>query len=374
MTAPRYRYVFLGLSITSSWGNGHATTYRALLRALAARGHEVLFLERDRPYYAANRDLPCPPFARTELYSSLDELRDRFADDVRGADLVVVGSYVPDGTLVGEWVTSIAQRGRAAFYDIDTPITLRKMMRGDDEYISSALVPRYGLYLSFTGGPTLALLERRFGATAARPLYCSVDPDLYSPEEIEPRWDLGYLGTYSDDRQPALDRLLLEPASTWADGRFIVCGAQYPRDLLLPPNVERLTHLPPIEHSRFYSGQRFTLNITRDAMMRSGWSPSVRLFEAAACATPILSDRWKGLEHFLQPGKEILVVDSPGAVLGYLRDLSVRDRVAIGQAARLRVLAEHTSGHRAEALEGYTRELFTERASSAMPRRYANAQ
>ena len=205
------RLVFLGLSITSSWGNGHATNYRGLLRELDARGHDVLFLERDVPWYAAARDLPEPPFGQTELYGSLRELRERFADAVADADAVVVGSYVPDGVAVSEWVVETAG-GAVCFYDIDTPVTLAKLGRGDAEYLTPELIPRFDLYLSFTGGPTLERLERELGARRARAFYCIADPELYFPEPVERRWALGYLGTYGADRQPTLARLLLEPA------------------------------------------------------------------------------------------------------------------------------------------------------------------
>ncbi len=223
----RRSIVVLGLSITSSWGNGHATTYRALLRALAARGHDVLFLERDRPWYAANRDLPQPPFCRTLLYDSVEQLAARFSRPVRDADLVIVGSYVPDGVTVGRFVLATA-RGVTAFYDIDTPVTLAKLARGDHEYLSADLIPGYDLYLSFTGGPTLARIERDYGAQRARPLYCAVDPELYFAEPGQATVDLGYLGTYSADRQPKLDRLLIETARRWPAGRFAVAGPLYP--------------------------------------------------------------------------------------------------------------------------------------------------
>src|SRR4051794_3327793 len=151
--------VVLGLSITSSWGNGHATTYRALLRELAARGHDILFLERDVPWYAAHRDLPHPSFCRTHLYASLAELKESFARQVGDADLVIVGSYVPDGVAVGDWVQRTA-RGVTAFYDIDTPVTLAALARGEHEYIAPRQISGYHLYLSFTGGPTLKRIER----------------------------------------------------------------------------------------------------------------------------------------------------------------------------------------------------------------------
>jgi len=359
--------VILGLSITSSWGNGHATTYRGLVRELSRRGHRVLFLERDVPWYAENRDLPEPPYGRTVLYSSLEELKDRFAREVRSADFVMVGSYVPEGVAVGEWVTRTAS-GATAFYDIDTPVTLAKLSRGDHEYLTPELIPCYGAYFSFTGGPILRRLERHFGSPMARPLYCSVDPSLYRPEEAAPRWDLGYMGTYSDDRQPTLDRLLLEPARRLSQrhrsgqGRFVVAGPQYPAEIRWPKNVKRIEHLPPRKHSRFYNEQRFTLNVTRADMIQAGFSPSVRLFEAAACGTPIISDSWPGLETFFAIGEEILTARTAGDVLHYLQ-IPEEERRALGQRARARVLAEHTAAHRAEELEGYALSLLARKAA-----------
>jgi len=343
------RVVFLGLSVTSSWGNGHATNYRALMRALEARGHDVLFLERDVPWYASQRDMPEPPWGRTELYGSLEELRAKHADDVREADLVIVGSYVPEGVAVGEWVIETA-RGLPAFYDIDTPVTLAKLDRGDYEYLAPHLIERYRLYLSFTGGPTLQRLEDEFGSPCARAFYCLVDPEQYRPLDVDTRWDLGYLGTYSDDRQPALERLLIEPARRDPDLRCVVAGPQYPDDIAWPANVERIDHLPPAEHPKFYAAQRLTVNVTRADMVRAGWSPSVRLFEAAACAVPVVSDVWDGLDAIFVSGEEIVLARSSEDVIDALqRD----DLPAIGRRARERVLAEHTAERRVDQLEEY---------------------
>ena len=340
------RIVILGLSITSSWGNGHATNYRALVKALDARGHDVVFLERDVPWYAASRDLPEPPHGRTELYRSTEELREEHAAPVADADLVVVGSYVPDGVRVAEWVLETAG-GLVAFYDIDTPVTVGAVERGACEYLVPELLARFDVYLSFTGGPILERLERRHGVRRARPFYCFVDPEMHRPEPRAERWALGYLGTYSPDRQPAVERLLLEPARARPDLRFAVAGPQYPDDLAWPDNVDRIEHLPPDEHRAFYAAQRFTVNVTRDDMRRAGWSPSVRLFEAAACGTPVVSDWWEGLDAFFEPGREILV---EGA-LERLDRVSADDARAIGEAARARVLREHTAARRVEQLE-----------------------
>jgi spore maturation protein CgeB len=356
MIDPPMRVVVLGLSITSSWGNGHATTYRSLLRELAARGHSVLFLERDVPWYAAHRDLPSPTFCRCALYASLDELKQRYTEAVRDADVVIVGSYVPEGVAVGEWVTRTAQ-GLTAFYDIDTPVTLAKLDGGDFEYLTPQLIGAYQLYLSFTGGPTLDRLEREFGSPSAQPLYCSFDGLLYRPDaDADIAWDLGYMGTYSDDRQPTVERLLNGAAHMWGGGRFVVAGPQYPAHVRWAPNVERVEHLPPREHRRFYCSQRFTLNVTRAAMIEAGWSPSVRLFEAAACGTPIISDAWPGLETLFDPGAEILLPHTTRDVVELLVDLPDAERRAIGERARERVLREHSAAHRAAQLEQYVRQ------------------
>ncbi|MGE5431488.1 MAG: glycosyltransferase [Syntrophomonadaceae bacterium] len=343
--------VILGLSITSAWGNGHATTYRGLIRELEARGHKVLFLERDLPWYASNRDMPVPPFGCTRIYSGMEELKELYTSDIKKADIVVVGSYVPEGVNVGKWVNLTASH--TAFYDIDTPVTLSKLERGDYEYISPELIPQYDLYLSFTGGPTLRRLEKDFGSPMARALYCSVDPEKYYPENQTIKYDLGYLGTYSDDRQPVLEHLMLSSAREWKQGRFIVAGPQYPESILWPENVERIYHLNPSEHRKFYNSQRFTLNITRADMIKAGYSPSVRLFEAAACRTPIISDYWEGLDTILTPDKEVLLSRSPQDTLKYLKNFPEEERIKIGEHARTRVLQAHTAAHRAGELENY---------------------
>src|SRR5215217_1804366 len=263
--------VILGVSITSSWGNGHATTFRALVRELAKNGHNITFLERDVPWYASNRDLANPPFCKTILYSSLQELNEHYAVLVKEANLVIVGSYVLEGVVVGEWVTNIAT-GITAFYDIDTPVTLAKIEKGDFEYLHPRLIPQYNLYLSFTGGPTLQKLEQQYGAPAARAFYCSFDPELYYPEETNLKWDLGYLGTYSDDRQPPLQHLMLDAAEQLQNQKFVVAGPQYPKQIQWVENVERIEHLPPSQHRTFYNSQRFTMNITRTDMIKAGYS------------------------------------------------------------------------------------------------------
>lgn len=363
----QYDIAILGLSITSSWGNGHATTYRSLVRGLADRGHRILFLERDTPWYNGNRDEPHPYGPRTEIYEDFADLISRFEAEIRTARLVMVGSFVPDGVQVGEWVQAIST-GVTAFYDIDTPVTLAKLADGSHEYVTPRQIARYSLYLSFTGGPVLRFIENQYGSPRARPLYCSVDPEQYRPIPCVHRWDLGYLGTYSDDRQPALEQLLLDPARQWKQGRFAVVGPMYPDSIRWPANVEREIHLSPREHPGFYGSQRFTLNITRTVMKRAGYSPSVRLFEAGACGVPVISDWWEGLDSILRPEQEVFLSSSCEETLRILRDTPETRRRVLGHAARRRMLAEHTPARRAEQLESYWKEADDD-ISAHTPRR-----
>lgn len=357
--------VILGLSITSSWGNSHAAIYRSLVRELTLRGHKVLFLERNKPLHAANRDMPVPSHGKTALYSSLNQLKQQYTSVVAKADVVIVGSYVPDGVAVGQWVQQTA-RGITAFYDIDTPVTLAKLEQREYTYIAPSLIPRYNLYISGTGGPVLRQLERHYGSPMARPLYASFDPELYYPGGMQKKWDLGYLGTYSNDRKTTLERLMFTPARHWRQGTFVMTGAQYPTSMQWPVNTERIDYLPSSEHREFYNQQRFTLNVTRTDMLRAGYSPSARLFEAAACATPIISDYWHGLDSFFTIGTEILVSDSPKQTLEYLRKMPEEERCKIGERAYKKVRSRHTATHRAAELETFLREALNKRAFSSV--------
>jgi spore maturation protein CgeB len=347
------RILVLGLSITSSWGNGHATNYRGLCASLRRRGHDVLFLERDQPWYAASRDFDAP---WVQLYTSPDQLH-RWHEEVRTADLVLLGSFLPDGVAVAEWALAAA-RGTVAFWDIDTPVTAAKLASGDYEYLTPALVQQFDLYLSFTGGPLLESL----GAQRPHPFYCLVDPAQHRRVPVKPRWELGYLGTYSEDRQSTVNALLLEPAIRLPHQPFVVAGPMYPADIDWPSNVRYIENLQPKDHARFYSSVRFALNVTRAEMRKAGWSPSVRLFEAAACGTAVVTDWWEGLDAFFEPGWEILVARDTDEVARFLNELPDHERVEIGNRARNRVLREHTGDRRAQELEHLVNRIRQEAA------------
>jgi spore maturation protein CgeB len=348
------KLVVFGLSLSSSWGNGHATTFRALLRAFAARGHEVAFYEWDAPWYGGrNRDLPHPGFCRLELYADWDSVAVRAIAEAREADAVMVGSYVREGPRV---IDALAGGGVEPlfFYDIDTPVTVAALRAGGAEYLRRDQVPLFARYFSFTGGPFLKdVLQAELGARSAVPLYCSVDAERYHPVAPDPELavDLAYMGTYAPDRQPVVERFLVDVARRLPDRRFMVAGPQYPRGTEWGANVRHVSHLPPSRHPAFYGSARWQLNATRAEMVAAGWSPSVRLFEAAACGAAMISDRWPGIDAFFTPGREILLPASTEEVAHIVANTPDDERRAIGLAARERILAAHTSEHRAEELE-----------------------
>lgn len=355
------KITILALSVTSSWGNGHATTYRALARALNARGHQVVFFERDQEWYASNRDMPEPPFCRTHIYESWKQVRPLLHRELGDTDVVIVGSYFPDAANATNEVLDSAVPVKA-FYDIDTPITVAALRKGGAEYLNREQVPGFDLYFSFTGGPLLRELEARFGAKHAVPLYCSFDPDRYRlcSTQSEYQCDLSYMGTYAPDRQGKLEELLCTPARQLSERKFIVAGPQYPASLKWPGNVRRIVHLEPKFHSPFYCSSRMTLNLTRADMVQAGYSPSVRLFEAAGCGTTIVSDSWPGLGTFFEPGKEILVPDTWEDVTRYVDDADESEIREIGRAAQERVMSEHTSDRRAQEFETYVSRVGSE--------------
>lgn len=348
------KIVTLGLSISSSWGNGHATTYRSLYKGLVSRGHELYFLERDMPWYAGNRDFSKAEDYELIFYNSLQELEDH-EELIKDADVVIIGSYVPDGIDVINWTVKAA-KGLKFFYDIDTPVTLEKLHQFDFEYIRPEQISLFDAYLSFSGGKTLDILKNEYGAKMAKPFYCSFDPDLYYHYDLKEKWLLGYLGTYSFDRQPGVDQLLLQPAKIYPSN-YVVAGPSYPERINWPDNVDRINHLPPRKHCEFYSKQRFTLNITRKAMKALGHSPSVRLFEAAACGTPVISDWWEGIDELFTPGEEIIIAHTTKDVIEAFDDYNAEKAREMGLKARKKVINEHSGYARAEQLEEYITEL-----------------
>lgn len=346
------RLAIFGLTISSSWGNGHATLWRGLCRALSERGHAVDFLERDTPYYGAHRDLPEPPGVSLTIYPSWDAVEERALDTLRRADVAVVTSYCPDAPEASALIARAPRSLVRVFYDLDSPVTLERIRSGlPVAYLPQDGLAAFDLVLSYAGGPAMRELRERLGARRVAPLYGSVDPAVHRPVPRDPllEGDLSYLGTYSEDRQEALERLFVEPARLLPGRRFVLGGSQYPAEFPWQPNIRYVRHMPPPRHAAFYGSSRFTLNVTRGPMLAAGHCPSGRLFEAAACGAAIVTDRWSGLEEFFTPGEEIVVADGPEDVARALR-MSAEDSASIGTAARRRALAEHTAERRAGEL------------------------
>jgi len=346
------KLVVFGLTITSSWGNGHATLLRGLFRALSRRGHRVVFFERDVPYYAENRDLTSFEDVRLHLYSDWTDAARLAAEELRGADVGMVTSYCYDGVRASEIICDSAVPLRI-FYDLDTPVTLERIRSGKGVgYIGPRGLCDFDLVLSYTGGAALDALKLDLGASAVAPLYGSVDPAVHC--HVAPmshyRGDLSYIGTYADDRQAALEELFVEPARNLLNRRFVIAGASYPHDFPWSSNIFFVKHLPPQEHAAFFSSSRLTLNVTRSSMARMGYCPSGRLFEAAACGTPIVSDKWAGIEQFFVPGAEILLAESHNDVVDAV-SLTDEELRRCSRAALERVMECHTAERRATELE-----------------------
>ena len=344
------KVVIFGLTISSSWGNGHATLWRGLCNALARLGHRVVFFERDVPYYAAHRDLRAIPGGKLVLYPDWDEVLPAAQRELADADVAMVTSYCPDGIAASDAVLS--SRALHVFYDLDTPVTLARVAAGESlSYIGPGGLREFDLVLSYTGGGALSALQSELGARRVAPLYGSVDPQVHRPvPAVETfRGDLTYLGTYAADRQDALELLFIAAARQRPECRFVIGGAGYPHAFPWTPNIFFVRHLPPPDHAAFFSSSRLTLNVTRAAMARMGYCPSGRLFEAAACGAPMISDWWDGLDSFLAPGSEILVARETADTVATL-GMSDEELSRIAWRARERTLAEHTADQRARDL------------------------
>jgi spore maturation protein CgeB len=364
------KIVIFGLTISSSWGNGHATLWRGLCRALIQSGHDIVFYERNVPYYAEMRDLHEIPGGRLELYEDWQSIRRRASFDLADADVAIITSYCPDSPAANDIVLADC-RGLRVFYDLDTPVTLARLEAGEKvPYIAASGLGDFDLVLSYSGGRALDEFRARLGAKRVAALYGHVDPDLHRPTRPLPqnRADLSYLGTYSEDRQRALEALLVVPAQMQPDRKFLIGGAQYPQHFPWSSNIYFVRHLPPAEHAAFFCSSRLTLNVTRRAMVERGWCPSGRLFEAAACGAPIVSDAWEGLDAFFQPDEEIILANGSADVAAAL-ELGDQELEAMARRARERTLQEHSSRRRADELI----ELL-ESVSDAQPGLLASAE
>jgi spore maturation protein CgeB len=353
---PDLHILFFGLTISSSWGNGHATPYRAIVKALYERGVRPVFYEHDVSYYAKHRDFGTSNYCELVFYQNWDSIRHQALARAQKADVVVTASYLPEGARISEELLGV-DGPLHVFYDLDTPITLNALLNGGVDYLRTSLIAEFDLYLSFTGGKILRRLEEEFGARVARPLYGCVDPDIYRRVKASPdfRCRLSYMGTYARDRWAKVQDLFLAPASQLPAEAFLLAGSMYPDSANWPQNVKRIEHVSPAQHPQLYSSSDATLNLTRAEMAQSGYCPSGRFFEAAACGAPLLTDEWEGLDYFFDPAEELTVVNTTEGVVRALRctDSELKRKAA---RARQRTLDEHTGRHRAQQFLTYCEE------------------
>jgi spore maturation protein CgeB len=344
------RFVVFGLTVSSTWGNGHAAIWRGLSGALGSSGHALEFFERDEAWYASHRDLLELPGGTLRLYERFEEIRPRAAAALAEADVAVVTSYCPDALEATDLALDSA--ALKVFYDMDAGVTLARLRAGEAvDWIGPRGLADFDLVLSSGGGRTLGLLRSALGARRAAPLYGSVDPDVHRPCATVPhlRGDVSWLGTWDPARQAALEMLFLEPAARMPDRAFLVAGSLYEGRFPRRDNVRHVRHLEPAQHPAFLCSSPLTVHVAHGELAEVGHCPSPRLFEAAACGVPVLTDGFEGLDAFLEPGQEILVARTAEEAVEAIA--APREELAwIARRARDRTLAEHTAEARAREL------------------------
>lgn len=348
------RIAFFGSSLVSCYWNGAATYYRGIIRALHERGHKVTFFEPDAFGRQQNRDIDDPDWAQVVVYSGEDEAEAaRALEQARGVDLVVKASGVGvfDEFLEREVLSLQSATTRVAFWDVDAPATLERML-GDTHDPLRAHVPRYDLVLTYGGGQRVIDAYHDLGARECVPIYNALDPDTHHPVPADPRFDadLAFLGNRLPDREARVHRFFFDAARQAPEFAFLFGGSGWD-DVALPENVRYLGHVSTRDHNAFNCSARMVLNINRDSMARFGFSPPTRVFEAAGAGACLVTDAWEGIEMFLEPGREVLVADGPEQIVELLRSIDPAQARQIGERARARLLREHTYAHRAAQLE-----------------------
>lgn len=348
------RIAFFASSLVSAYWNGAATYYRGVVRALYERGHQITFYEPDAFDRQAHRDIDDPDWARVVVYSTAgDEHVLRCLDAARDADLVVKASGVGVfDALLEEAVLDLASpTRRVIFWDVDAPATLARIHSNERDPFRS-LIPKYDMVLTYGGGEPVRRAYRALGARDCVPIYNAVDPETHFPVAKDRRFagDLGFLGNRLPDREDRVIRFFLKAARCLPDRRFLLAGNGWD-DFSLPPNVRSVGHVYTRDHNAWNCSLSAVLNISRESMAQMGFSPATRIFEAAGAGACIVTDAWKGIDEFLAPGEEVLVANDGEEVAALLDGTTRAERRRIGEAARRRVLAEHTYAHRAAQLE-----------------------
>ncbi|HTG44305.1 MAG TPA: glycosyltransferase [Verrucomicrobiae bacterium] len=345
---------FFGSSLVSAYWNGAATYYRGIIRALHERGHRVTFYEPDAYDRQQHRDLPDPDWAKVVVYPADKEKSAlRALEQARGAGLIVKASGVGVfDDLLEQAVLEFKSPGTTVvFWDVDAPATLDRVQNNSKDPFGP-LIPHYDLILTYGGGAPVVNVYKSLGAQDCVPIYNALDPSTHFPVDPDPRFacDLAFLGNRLPDREARVEQFFLKVAGQMPEQKFILGGNGW-QDKPLSSNIQYLGHVYTREHNALNCTPKAVLNISRESMARYGFSPATRVFEAAGAAACIITDAWEGIDHFFEPGREILVAHSGEEVEDQLRSLTPERARAIGQAAYQRVLLEHTYTHRAAQLE-----------------------
>ncbi len=350
----RPRIAFFGSSLVSAYWNGAATYYRGIVRALDERGFDVTFYEPDAYERQAHRDIPDPSWAKVVVYSAKGEYEVRRAlQEARTADVIVKTSGVGvfDALLEAAVLEARAPHALAIFWDVDAPATLDRLQQQPSDPLR-ALIPQYDMVLTYGGGDPVVHAYEAIGARLCVPIYNALDTSTHHPVARDPRFDasLGFLGNRLPDREARVEGFFLDAAQQLPEETFLLGGNGW-HDKPLPANVRYVGHVYTRDHNAFNCTPRAVLNISRDSMARYGFSPATRVFEAAGAGACLITDRWEGIELFLEPEREVLVAGSGAEVAAHVAGLDPARARAIGEAARKRVCAEHTYAHRAMQLE-----------------------
>lgn len=366
------RIAFYGSSLLSSYWNGAATYYRGILKALAARGYDITFYEPDAFDRQSHRDIEPPEWARVVVYPATREGVAAVLKQAPQADIVVKASGV--GVFDEELLLGVLKHARddavTVFWDVDAPATLAHMRDNPTDVLRQSLA-ELDIVLTYGGGDPVVSAYEEFGARICVPVYNALDPDTHHPVPSEQRFavDLAFLGNRLPDREARVGAFFFEPARALPDRRFVLGGSGW-ESHQLPPNVTHVGHVGTADHNAFNASPLAVLNVARDAMAETGFSPATRVFEAAGAGACLITDRWQGLEQFLEPDEEVLAASDGREVAEILRQLTPERARAIGEAALRRVLADHTYASRAAMLDDRLDELRTENASlPAMERR-----
>jgi spore maturation protein CgeB len=359
------RIAFYGSSLLSSYWNGAATYYRGLLRALSALGYEITFYEPDILDRQANRDIAPPDWCNSVVYPAEPLGLSGAAAGAARADVVVKASGVgyEDDAILQAVMAQARPGALRVFWDVDAPATLAAMQADADDPLRRAL-PDLDLVLTYGGGQPVVDAYRKLGARRCVPVYNALDPETHHPVPPDPRFkaDLGFLANRLPDREARVENFFFHPARALPEQRFILGGSGWEQGAV-PGNVRVLGHVPTADHNAFNVTPRAVLNVARDNMAATGFSPATRVFEAAGAAACLITDAWEGIEQFLAPGREILVARDGADVLECLRTLTPERAAAIGHGARARVLAEHTYDHRARQVNELLSKCLVEAAA-----------